>query len=39
MIQLVNQYEMRVTKSELVDKLIRRDMAVNASAQVAFPNF
>lgn len=32
MIQLVNQYEMRVAKTELVDKLIRRDMAVNATA-------
>lgn len=39
MIQLVNQYEMRVAKSDLVDKLIRRDMALTAHAPVAFANY
>jgi hypothetical protein len=39
MIQLVNQFEMRVAKTEMVDKLIRRDQAVNATAMLAFPNF
>ena len=30
MIQLVNQFEMRVAKSELIEKLIKRDAAIHA---------
>ena len=39
MIQLVNQFEMRVAKSEMIDKLIRRDMALNAHCKVSFTNY